>query len=43
MRIAQQIDYFFKSTGQTVFIEAEAKESRMQILLQNTTEVFRNI
>ena len=30
MSIAQQIDYFFKSTGQTVFIEAEAKESRMQ-------------
>ena len=30
MGIAQQIDYFFKSTGQTVFIEAEAKESRMR-------------
>lgn len=30
MGIAQQIDYFFKSTRQTVFIEAEAKESRMR-------------
>ena len=30
MGIAQQIDYFFKSSGQTVFIEAEAKESRMR-------------
>lgn len=29
MTNAQQIDQFFKSTGQRVFIEAEAKESRM--------------
>ena len=29
MSIAEQIDQFFKMTGQQVFIEAEAKESRM--------------
>jgi len=30
MGVAQQIDDFFKNSGQTVFIEAEAKESRMR-------------
>ncbi|MBO4520572.1 MAG: hypothetical protein J5787_05145 [Alphaproteobacteria bacterium] len=29
MSVAQQIDQFFQSTGQSVFIEAEAKESRI--------------
>ena len=29
MSIAEQIDDYFRSTGQQVFIEAEAKESRM--------------
>ena len=29
MSIAKQIDQFFQSTGQHVFIEAEAKKSRM--------------
>lgn len=30
MTIAEQIDQFFQRTGQRVFIEAEAKESRMR-------------
>lgn len=29
MSLAEQIDDFFKATGQEVFIEAEAKESRI--------------
>ena len=35
MEIAEQIDDFFKRTGQTVFIEAEAKESRVQNFIRD--------
>ena len=33
MCLARQIDQFFRATGQSVFIEAEAKSSRMQNFL----------
>lgn len=35
MGVAQQIDNFFKRTGQSVFIEAEAKESRVQNFIRD--------
>ena len=44
MSIAQQIDQFFKAIGQSVFIEAEAKESRMLRFIQEyNTNYIPNI
>lgn len=40
MGIAQQIDQFIKSTNQNVFIEAEAKDSKMQNFIREYNTRF---
>lgn len=41
MCLARQIDEFFRATGQNVFIEAEAKSSRMRNFLNEYNRIYQ--
>lgn len=42
MSIAQELDYFFRSTGQSVFIEAEGTPQKIQKFINNYNSSFRH-